>query len=315
MTAQPPTAPAAPTAAETSPMAKVPPAGDGAADFAAAPSARARGLLTVARLMACLPLRLLRAIGAPLGLIVYASSVAYRAKLRGNLARAGEGSHRAAWRAASQAGQMVAELPFIWLRPPEALQTRVVCTDLGVLEAAERSGRGILFLTPHLGSFEATARWYSARAPITVMFRPPRQSLLAPLLDRARNAVGMRAVPAAMSGVRAMLRALRSREAVGLLPDQVPGQGEGRWVAFFGEPAYTMTLPLRLAQASGAAVVMAVGERIPGGWRLHLEALEAPPTPEALNAFMERAIRRLPDQYLWGYNRYKQLPDVPRPER
>ncbi len=314
MTAQPPIAPAAPPAAELPSSAVDPLAGKADAAAEVAPSAGARRLLIMARLMACLPLRLLRAIGAPLGLIVYASSGAYRAKLRGNLARAGEGSRRAAWRAASQAGQMVAELPFVWLRPPEALQARVVCTDLAVLEAAERTGRGILFLTPHLGAFEATARWYSARAPITVMFRPPRQALLAPLLDRARNSVGMRAVPAALSGVRAMLRALRSGEAVGLLPDQVPGRGEGRWVVFFGEPAYTMTLPLRLAQASGAAVVMAVGERVPGGGRLHLEALEAPPTPEALNAFMERAIRRLPDQYLWGYNRYKQLPDVPPPE-
>jgi KDO2-lipid IV(A) lauroyltransferase len=108
-----------------------------------------------------------------------------------------------------------------------------------------------------------------------------------------------------MAGVRAMLRALRAGEAVGILPDQVPGEGEGEWAPFFGEPAWTMTLPRRLAQATGAAVVVAVGERVPGGWRLHLERLAEAPTPEALNACMERLIRRWPDQYLWGYNRYK----------
>ncbi|MFP5413296.1 MAG: lysophospholipid acyltransferase family protein, partial [Gammaproteobacteria bacterium] len=239
------------------------------------------------------------------GVLVFAASGAYRRKIVANLRRAGHPGLAPALRAAAGAGRTVFELPWIWGRPPEALAGRMACADEALLDAFEAEGRGILFLTPHLGSFEATARWYARRAPITVMFRDPRKALIRPLVRQSRNTASMRAVPAAMAGVRAMLRALRAGEAVGILPDQVPGEGEGEWAPFFGEPAWTMTLPRRLAQATGAAVVVAVGERVPGGWRLHLERLAEAPTPEALNACMERLIRRWPDQYLWGYNRYK----------
>lgn len=276
-------------------------------DLASAPREGfgARALAGVFQALGRLPLPVLRGIGALAGVLVFAASGAYRRKIVANLRRAGHPGLAPALRAAAGAGRTVFELPWIWGRPPEALAGRMACADEALLDAAEAEGRGILFLTPHLGSFEATARWYARRAPITVMFRDPRKALIRPLVRQSRNTASMRAVPAAMAGVRAMLRALRAGEAVGILPDQVPGEGEGEWAPFFGEPAWTMTLPRRLAQASGAAVVVAVGERVPGGWRLHLERLAEAPTPEALNACMERLIRRWPDQYLWGYNRYK----------
>lgn len=262
-------------------------------------------LIGLATGVARLPLGLARALGAVAGLVAWAGSPGYRRKLRENLRRAGFAGIRASVRAAIEAGRMAGELPYIWLRPPEAIAQRVVCDDLAVLDEAERRGLGIVFLTPHLGAFEATARWYSQRAPITVMFRPPRKPLLGALVMHARGGPGLRPVPAALSGVRAMLRALRAGAAVGLLPDQVPGAGEGRWAMFFGEPAYTMTLPMKLVQSTRASVIIAVGERVSGGWRLRLERFDGEPSPEALNARMERMILASPHQYLWGYNRYK----------
>ena len=270
-----------------------------------APGFAASALAAVFLALGRLPLGALRGIGAALGVLVFLASAAYRRKLLSNLARAGLPGRRMAWRAAAGAGRTMLELSWLWARPPAALADRVRCADLAVLEAAEAEGRGILFLTPHLGAFDATARWYAGRAPITVMFREPRKALLRPLVRRSRNVDGMRAVPAAMAGVRGMLRALRAGEAVGILPDQVPGEGEGEWAPFFGEPAWTMTLPQRLARASEAAVILAVGERVAGGWRLHLWRFDAEPAPAALNEWMEGLILRWPDQYLWGYNRYK----------
>jgi len=272
-------------------------------------------LVPAMRLLGALPLRLLRAVGAALGVAVCLLSPGYRRKLRANLRTAGYGSAADAWRAAADAGRMVGELPFVWRREPAELARHVVCDDLPVLEAAEAAG-GIVFLTPHLGAFEVTARFYASRAPITVLYRPPRKAWLRPLVEFSRATGSMRAVPATFAGVRAMLRALRAGEAVGLLPDQVPGTGEGRWAPFFGRPAWTMTLPQRLAEQPGAQVVLVVGERLPGasGWRLHLERMDETPTPEALNARMEALIRRFPTQYLWGYNRYKR-PAAAGPQR
>jgi KDO2-lipid IV(A) lauroyltransferase len=268
------------------------------------------------RLVGSLPLPLLHALGGLLGRIVYRASPRYRRMLRANLAQAGLADADAVRRrAVAEAGRMVAELPWIWRRAPAELAPFIRCDTMRVLAEAEAERRGIVFLTPHLGSFEVTARYYAARRPITVLFRPPRQPWLAVLVAAARNCTGMRAVPVGATGLRALLRALRAGDAVGLLPDQVPGPGSGTWTRFFGRPAFTMTLPERLASQTGAAVVLAVGERLPGGrgWRLHLERMHETPTPERLNQRLERLIARLPGQYLWGYNRYKQPAGVSPP--
>jgi KDO2-lipid IV(A) lauroyltransferase len=110
-----------------------------------------------------------------------------------------------------------------------------------------------------------------------------------------------------------MLKALKGGEAVGLLPDQVPPQGQGVWAPFFGKAAYTMTLSARLAQLTGATIVLAWGERLPWGrgYRIRLRpwpvglAGETEAAAVQVNAQIETLIRECPQQYLWGYARYK----------
>ena len=269
-------------------------------------------MLGLFRLLARLPLGLLQSAGAALGVLAYLASPSYRGKILANLERAGL-PRSLRWACAGQAGAMVGELPFVWFRDQRELVARVRCDDRQIFDAAQAEGRGVLFMTPHLGAFEMTPRFFAARAPIVVLFKPPRQPSLARVLEVVRNQGAMRSVPTNITGVRALLRALRSGEVVGLLPDQVPDEGQGEWAPFFGEPAYTLTLPQRLVQSTGAAVVLATGERLAfgQGWRIRFERMADIPTPEALNAAMQRLILRLPSQYVWGYNRYKR----PRGER
>jgi len=131
----------------------------------------------------------------------------------------------------------------------------------------------------------------------------------------------MKSVPADLRGVRAMLKALRRGEAIGVLPDQVPGVGDGEWVEFFGRPAYTMTLVGRISEQTGAPVLLCCAERVPRGrgYRFIAEPLLAARPPEspvrALNRSLEQLIRRYPGQYLWGYNRYKVPAGVQAPSR
>lgn len=269
-------------------------------------------ILALARWLGRMPLGVLRALGRTGGAAALRLAPAWRRKARAQLASAAASAPElrdpgllAA--SARHAGQLAAEAPFVWFGGDARLRARVACDDLAVFDAAEAAGRGIVFLTPHLGNFEMTARWYAGRAPITVLYKPPRQPALRPLLEASRNHGGLRAAPATLAGVRTLLRALRRGEAVGLLPDQVPSDGEGAWAPFLGRPAWTMTLPQRLVEMTGARVVLAVGECLPGaaGWRLHAEPMDELPTPEALNAAMERLVRRFPAQYLWSYNRHK----------
>lgn len=263
-------------------------------------------------LLARLPLRFLHAMGSVLGWAMYGLSPTYRRHLRENLGRAGHDNPATRRMAIEGAGRLLAELPAIWLRPRAevaALVRRVEGEAL--VEAARAEGRGIVFLTPHLGCFEIAARAAAARFPITVLYRAPKLRWLQPFIEEGRGGDNVRLASADLSGVRELMAALARREAVGILPDQVPGEGEGEWAEFFGSPAYTMTLGAKLATRPGTACFLAFGERLPRGegYVLHVHPLPAAQPGESatrhLNRALEALIRGCPGQYLWGYNRYK----------
>jgi Kdo2-lipid IVA lauroyltransferase/acyltransferase len=278
-------------------------------------------MLTLFHWLAKRPLWFLHGIGAALGWITYWASPTYRRRFQENVRQAGI-DPAAAKPAIASAGRMVAELPFLWLRASgERVIPKLEWQGLELIPAAYAAGRGIVFLTPHMGSFEVTAQaiaeeFWPVHGPITVLYRPARKEILREVMDESRARPGIVTAPATLGGVRLMIRALRRGEAVGLLPDQVPPDGMGVWVPFFGKPAYTMTLAARLVQQTGAVPLLIWGERLPHGkgYVIRIGPLgETLPENDAaqaesaaiINRAMERLIRQRPGQYLWGYNRYK----------
>lgn len=259
-----------------------------------------------------LPLVVLHTAGLGLGWLSFLLSPAYRRRLLENARQAGQ-PLTTALASVGHAGRLVAELPRLWLGAPVPMHW----DGAEHIEAAQAAGRGLLFLTPHLGCFEVTAQAYAARfggtRPMTVLYRPSRQPWLRDLVDRARERPGLRTAPTTLSGVRQLIAALKAGEAVGLLPDQVPPQGLGVWAPFFEREAYTMTLSSRLARSAEARVLLSWGERLPmgRGYVIHVRPLGAPLPAEpeaaarAVNAAMERLVRESPAQYLWSYDRYK----------
>lgn len=271
-------------------------------------------MLSFFRILSVLPLGLLHAVGGVMGWLAWLCSPTYRRRFVANSRQAGYDFATVA-PAIAHAGRMVAEVPRLWLgiTPVKATQ------GVEVVEQAWARGKGILFLTPHLGCFELSAqaaaqRWSAEHGPLTVLYRPAKQPWLAELMLTARDRAGIQAVPTNLSGVRQMIKALRKGQAVGLLPDQVPPEGQGQWAPFFGKEAYTMTLAARLALQTGATVVLARCERLSWGrgYAMFYEALPGPLPQELdaavvhINQAMEHTIRQCPEQYLWGYGRYKQ---------
>jgi Kdo2-lipid IVA lauroyltransferase/acyltransferase len=266
-------------------------------------------VITLFRLLALLPLPILHAVGAALGWVTFLASGTYRRRFLANARQAGYELAQVR-SAVAETGKLLAELPRLWFGRPPAIEWE----GAELIEAAQAKGRGIVFLTPHLGCFEVTAQGYAGRfGPVTVLYRPARKPWLRELVDKARGRANLATAPTTLAGVRQMLKALKSGEAVGLLPDQVPPEGLGLWAPFFGREAYTMTLSTRLAQQTGAAILLAWGERLPWGrgYRLHFRpwpgAVAADPAGAAaqVNAQMEDLIQECPQQYLWGYARYK----------
>ncbi len=268
-------------------------------------------LVRVFQLLSHLPLRMLHLAGAALGWLVYLASPSHRRRLRQNLARAGYTGLRQPAIAAS--GKSILELAFVWCAPPERVLATAQVDDWPIAQAALDSGHGVIFLTPHLGCFEIIAQAIAARVPLTALYRPPRQAALKPLMEGARSRPNLLLAPANLGGVRTLLKALKGGGAIGLLPDQVPQNGEGVWADFFGTPAYTMTLPAKLQQMTGATIILSYAERLPQGRGFLVRFVSCAPltgaTPQQqarrLNQAMEQLIAQCPSQYFWSYNRFK----------
>ena len=273
------------------------------------------------RLLARLPLAWLHRIGEALGWFVYIASPVYAARMRENLDASGIYANnvelrRALKRNIVETGRGAMEIAKVWFDDLDKVEQLVECTTWNAVEEAQREGRGIIFLTPHLGCFEAAAIYTAQRVPLTSLYRPPRQTWLEPLMIKGRSRGNAQVAPANLKGVRTLYKALKRGEAVGLLPDQAPQLGEGAWADFFGRRAYTMTLPGRLQKQTGAAVIFAFAERLPSGkgYLLHFERHRGGVLDEhSLNRAVEDLIRRCPTQYLWSYNRHKVPRGAPSP--
>jgi Kdo2-lipid IVA lauroyltransferase/acyltransferase len=268
--------------------------------------------LALMRLAARAPLWMLHAVGVALGWVAYCSKT-YRRNLRSNLALAGYANDRRLRRAAiGAAGKMVIEALKIDLGPREETLALVRAFEgREHIERARAAGKGIVYLTPHFGCFEIAGQALNELGPITVLYLPPKIAWLAALLEQRRHRPDGHMAAADLRGVRALLAALKRGEAILLLPDQVPGRGEGAWMEFFGKPAYTMTLAARLAERDDSACLIVTAERLPrgAGFRIQVRplpsALPGESAARCINRALEVAIRSRPEQYLWGYNRYK----------
>ena len=278
------------------------------------------------RLLGHLPLPLMQRVGALLGWLTWLLSGSYRRRFETHASAAG--FTPAQYRPAVAAiGSMVAELPWLWLRPQgQGVLHLVQWEGVEYFESALDAGKGVILALPHMGCWEMIGqslaeRYGPSRGPLVALYRPARKAWLAPLVASSRNRPGLQTVPTSVAGVRSLIRVLRGGGYTAILPDQVPPDGQGAWAPFFGRPAYTMTLLPRLAQQTGARVLLCWCERLGAGqgYAMHFEPLDAPElhdanaTPEAattaVNVGMERLIRRAPGQYLWSYARYKQPPN------
>jgi KDO2-lipid IV(A) lauroyltransferase len=272
-------------------------------------------LVALLRLLGRMPLPLLHRAGAALGWLVYWLNPTYAERIRANFHASGIGGddarRGALLRAAiGEAGKGMMELLAVWFGSDERVAGLVAaCDGWEAARAAHARGKGIIIVTPHLGCFEMVGLYVARRLPMTSLYRAPRIASFEPLMLAGRSRWQAVLAPANLRGVRMLYKALARGEAVGLLPDQTPGAGEGVWADFFGRPAYTMTLVRRLHQKSGAPVIMVVAERLPAGRGYRLRFRELPPRSladeTALNRAVEAEVRRCPEQYLWSYYRYK----------
>lgn len=280
----------------------------------------------VLRLMSRLSLRSAHRLGTAIGWLAYRVPNRERRNARINidlcLPQEPQVARRALLRRTlMENARTLTESPVLWSRTAETWRTLLREHGLGeMLRSLLGSGKGLIVAAPHLGSWEAGLHALTRVAPVTALYRPPRETALEPIMTAGRARSGARLVPTSAKGIRSLYSALRRGELVAVLPDQQPkggGRGAGVFAPFFGVPAYTMTLIGRLARRTGCPVVFVFTERLPRGRGYRMHWLNAPPgidaadpvlAATALNQGVESCVRICPDQYQWTYKRFQARP-------
>lgn len=193
--------------------------------------------------------------------------------------------------------------------------------DRRVLETALARGKGVVFVSGHVGNWELLARRVArAGYPSQSIAKETTDPRLTELVGRFRARGGVRSIWRGQEGAaRAMLRALKAGEILGLLIDQ-DTKVQSVFVPFFGALAATPRAAADLALRTGAAVVVGFCQRDGKGYRLTMEEVPVPEGLEreeaavaltaALSERIESAIRRAPEQWVWMHQRWKTRPDA-----
>jgi Kdo2-lipid IVA lauroyltransferase/acyltransferase len=206
------------------------------------------------------------------------------------------------------------EIPLAWWSSPERLARLVRVEGIEHLHAAVARGRGVILLTAHFTPLEMAGRTLASVAPVSFLYRPTRNEVLAYALRRYRCAHGAHPIP--KDDIRAFISALKHDECVWYAPDQSYRNKGAQMVPWFGIPAATNTLTSRLARMTGATVLPYFFQRLPGtqGYRAvihppfeNFPSEDPAADTERFNRLIEAQVRLVPEQYLWIHRRFKGL--------
>lgn len=173
-----------------------------------------------------------------------------------------------------------------------------------------------IFMGFHFVGIEVGCMLYSSRLPVAALYTRMSNPRICDLAKRQRGRFGANMIERSASA-KHVVKLLRSGIPVMLAADMDHGTSGSVFAPLFGVPACTLTSVSRLAKLSGARVVPFVTEVLPKfrGYKLTIfDPLENYPSDSesldarAMNAFLERQILRLPEQYYWVHRRFKHRP-------
>ena len=204
---------------------------------------------------------------------------------------------------------------------PQTLKRIIDCEGLEHLDAAQRSGRGVIVFTGHVGAWELVSFALSLfDYPFSFLVRRIDNPRIETLIDGARTRLGNRTINKT-SAAREMLRIMRAGGTLGILVDLNTLDREGIFVDFFGVPASTTFMLAKLALRTGADVLpvfvpwdeqrrrfvlMIDGPLVVD--RTGDEEEDVRRLTQSFTSVVEDYVRRYPDQWLWIHRRWKTRP-------
>jgi KDO2-lipid IV(A) lauroyltransferase len=220
-------------------------------------------------------------------------------------------------------GRLLGEFSQFPRATPESLRELVEYDQVGLshLRAAEGQGRGVIFLTAHLGAWEFLSfAWSALEYPISFLVRPIDNPRVEELVEGIRTRYGNTAINKKMAA-RQALRVLRDGGTLGILADLNTHPNEGVFVPFFGHLACTTSGVATLALRTDALVIptCAVWDDARQRFFFHGDPpvtlvrtgddkQDIATNTANFAAAIERMIRAYPEQWLWIHKRWRTRP-------
>ncbi len=208
-----------------------------------------------------------------------------------------------------------------WAMPPawSIKQIKQVHNQQVLLDALDHP-KGMLAIVPHLGTWEMMNAWLNQYGSPTIMYKPVKGKLSNEFVLQGRERLNSTLVPTDASGVKAIFKTLKQGGFSIILPDHVPDPSGGVIVPFFGVPTMSSTLAPKLASKTKCALVgLACLRRADGkGFDIHCYSLDDEAlynrdmtiATTALNQAMQTMIAPISEHYMWGYRRFKYVPNI-----
>jgi len=284
-------------------------------------------ILSLIRLLSLLPLVIIRLLGLFMGFLLYylPNKAARIAQINLQLCypqKTTQQRNKILKKALQNNITTFMEFPKIWLG--ETLKWRKIIRhsdSVKIIDEKLALGKGLIIVAPHLGNWETGIDYLTTKAPVTGLYRAPRQKILENIMQQGRNKTGANFVPISQGGIKQIFQALKRGEIIIILPDQQPkeqNKSAAIFAPFFNQPALTMTLISRIAAKTQAPLVFASFHRLPAFKGFESHWFEAPngvherdilTAVTALNKGVEQAVNSCPEQYLWSYKRFDAQPN------
>ncbi len=281
---------------------------------------RAKVVMFVLKLLACLGLKNAQALGRMIGRVLWMGDSKITRVTRENIQLCypdlSEDERRALTkRSLLETGMLFAEFGAMWEWPTEKTLDLIHSVEgKAHLDAIFDKGKGVIVLAPHHGNWELVGLYLSTLRPMAALYKPPKIKALEDYMSAVRGRHGSELVPTNKRGVIRLFSILSEQGMIGILPDQVPGGTGGVNVPFMGVEANTIKLVSRLIDRTQCEVVSLCAIRRPDGDGFDMVFKPADPeiyskdverSAAALNRSVEACIESHPEQYQWEYKRFK----------
>ena len=269
-------------------------------------------------LLSWLPLSMIRALGCMLGLIALRLSKKSAQRLPHNLLITGlatpETVKQMTRDTAKALGMTLAEAALLAWSKNRRRITRLSQVDESFYAVKKllKSGKNIVFLTPHIGNFEVAVKYFSYHLPmdLQILYKPSKDPAIEAIMVDGRTEANITPVPTNRRGVLSLMKHLKNGGSLGILPDNVASGGDGEWVKFFGQDVYATSLAAKICQMPDTYAVIVANTRTRQGF--FSRCIPFQPSNNNTHDIMqelyteiEKVVRETPEQYYWSYDRFR----------